>query len=143
MRCKYEEATWGSKITKTLKLDVINRQHSERNACYGDNSVTQLPADFVFLQFSNPDGSVINRMSPLTTSCFFDLKDTRVWPPREFPTILHASQLMTGTEHLLVVKSGPSNGHAMLDGKGVGGLTKDKCYVTVAARYAETFETKT
>jgi hypothetical protein len=53
MRCKYEEATWGSKITKTLKLDVVNRQHSERNASYGDNCVTQLPADFVFLQFSN------------------------------------------------------------------------------------------
>jgi hypothetical protein len=83
MRCKYEEATWGSKITKTLKLDDINRQHSERNACYGDNSVIQLPADFVFLQFSNPDGNVINRMSPFRTSCFFDLK------PPEFDTVVN------------------------------------------------------
>jgi hypothetical protein len=47
-RCKYEEATRGSKITKTLKLAARKRQHSER-----------LPADFVFLQFTNPDGTVI------------------------------------------------------------------------------------
>ena len=50
LHCKYGEATWGSKITKTLKLDLINKQHSQRDSelcrqtCYPVDCRFQVPA---------------------------------------------------------------------------------------------------
>jgi hypothetical protein len=82
LHCKYGEATWGSKITKTLKLDFINNQHLQR-----DSELCRQTCVDSWLQISGSRSLECTQkpMSPVTTSCFFNTP--RMYSCRAFRTM--------------------------------------------------------